>query len=1061
VQTCPSCGEENPDRFRICGMCGAQLVAAEAVTEEVRKIVTVVYSDLKGSTSLGERLDTEALRALLNDYFNTMRAVLERHGGTVEKYIGDAIMAVFGLPRLHEDDAVRAVRAAAEMQEELVALNARFEEFYGVRLENRTGVNTGEVVAGDVSVGHRLVTGDTVNTAARLEQNAPSMEVLLGESTYRLVKDAVVAEAVEPLDLKGKAERIPAYRLIAVKALEEGIARRMDAPMIGRDEELGVLLGALDAARETRSCRVVTVVAPAGTGKSRLLREFVDRSGAKVVRGRCLSYGEGLTFWPLAEIARDAAGISDDEGAAAMVKLVDLVGEGARDVAERIAGAIGLTVATYPLEETFWAVRRFLELLAGGEPLIVLVDDIHWAEPTFIHLLEDVAKAERGTPIVLACSARPELYDTHADWDDRIPGQRRLTLEPLSDEESGRVAANLLGVADLDEDVKKRIVHAAEGNPLFVEQMLDDGIIDRDAQGRWLVVRDVGTITVPPTIQALLSARLDRLGAMDRVVAERGAVIGQVFFRGAVEDLSPDEVRRHVGMSLESLTRRELIHPQESTFAGQETHRFAHVLIREAAYHGLLKRTRAELHARFIDWVERIAPERVLEFAELNGYHLEQAFFILQQLTPNDERVWQLGVRGSGYLSTAGRRALARGDIPAAANLLRRAAALLPPEHPERPRLRLDAAEALTEQGAFDEARAMLEAAIDEAHLLSDRVLEATARIQQLELLYTIDPEAVEPTIVSGIEEHLPELEMLEAHDGLARAWRLIMFVRQMGLQMGASELAARKTLEHARRAGNRLMMARAIPSLGYCALVGPTPVPEAIERCRGLLDEVRGDPKPEALLQAALSHLEGMRGNVEESRRLYRTSRATLEELGWTFLAAQTSFDSAPVEMLAGDLEAAETELRRDYATLERMGETNYISTTAAILAEVLLRRGNLPEAEEYTRISEELAAHDDVFSQFRWRSVRAKVLAARGQFAEAEALARGAVGLIERSDDLNSHAEALLDLGEVLRLAGQAAPAIDAGRDALQLFEAKGNVVDAARARRIVSELEASSVS
>ena len=1065
MQTCPSCGEENPDRFRICGMCGSPLGAVEVVAEEVRKIVTVVYSDLKGSTSLGERLDTETLRSMLNDYFNTMRTILERHGGTVEKYIGDAIMAVFGLPKLHEDDAVRAVRAAAEMQEELVRLNARFEEDYGVRIENRTGVNTGEVVAGDVSVGQRLVTGDTVNTAARLEQNAPTMEILLGETTYRLVRDAVDAEPVEPLELKGKAERIPAYRLISVHRHEEGVARRMDAPMIGRDEELGALMDTLARVTDTRVCELVTVVAPAGTGKSRLLHEFVSRSGVKAVRGRCLSYGEGLTFWPLAEIARDAANISDDEGGMALVKLVDLLGEEARDVAERIAGAIGLTSATYSIEETFWAVRRFLEILAEGEPLIVLIDDIHWAEPTFLELLEMLTAKEHLSPILLTCSARPELYETHPDWDDRIEGHVRIALDPLSDDESGEVAANLLGVTELDDEIRKRIVHASEGNPLFVEQMLsmllDDGVLARDDAGRWVLIRDGGAITVPPTIQALLSARLDRLGAMDRVVAERGAVIGQIFFRGAVEELSPDEVRRHVGESLESLTRRELIQPQESTFAGQETHRFMHILIREAAYHGLLKRTRGELHVRFIDWVERMAPERVLEFAELNGYHLEQAFFIFQQLTPNDDRVWQVGVRGATHLALAGRRALARGDIPAAGNLLRRASALLPPGHPERPRLRLDAAEAHTERGEFDEARGMLDAAIEEAHELGDRVLEATAQIQQLDLLYTIDPEAVEKTIVEGVEAHLPELELLEAHEGLSRAWRLIMSVREMGLQMGESEKAAMKTLEHARLAGNRLMISRAIPSLGYCALNGPTPVPEAISRCRELLDDVRDDRKPEALLNAAIAHLEAMRGHIEEARTLYRKSRALLEELGWTFLAAQTSFDSGPVEMLAGDLDTAEAELRRDYATLDRMGETNYISTTAALLSEVLYRKGDVEGAEEYTRVSEELASADDVTSQFRWRSVRAKVLASRGSVEEGVRLAREAIALIGGSDDVNSHGEALMDLVEVLRVAGRPADAAEAAREALRLFEAKGNTVSAAIARATLGELESLGVS
>jgi class 3 adenylate cyclase/tetratricopeptide (TPR) repeat protein len=1046
-------------------MCGAQL-GATVVAEEVRKTVTVVFSDLKGSTPLAERLDTETLRDVLNQYFNTMRAVLERHGGTVEKYIGDAIMAVFGLPRLHEDDALRAVRAAAEMQQELVRINAQFEEIYGVRLENRTGVNTGEVVAGDVSVGHRLVTGDTVNVAARLEQSAPTMEILLGETTYRLVKDAIEAEAVKPLQLKGKAEPMLAYRLISVRLHEEGVARRLDAPMVGRGEELSVLTDALARATTTRTCQVVTVVAPAGTGKSRLLHEFVARSSARALRGRCLSYGEGLTFWPLAQVAREAAGISyDDPSAEAQQKLSTVLGDAGAEVVDRIAGAIGLSPATYPVEETFWATRRFLELLSAGQPLLVLIDDIHWAERTFLDLIRSVATDLAGVPVVLACSARPELFDTHPDWNQPMENHAVLTLRPLSEDESAEVASNLLGTPDLDQEVRKKIVDTAEGNPLFVEQMLsmllDDGILERDDRGRWVLVREVGATTVPPTIHALLSARLDRLGPMDRVVAERGAVIGQVFFRGAVEELSPDEVRRHIDESLRSLTRRELVEPHESTFAGQEAYRFMHLLIREAAYHGLLKRTRAELHVRFIDWLERVAPDRVLEFEEIRGYHLEQAFFTLQQLAPNDEEVWQIGVRGAGYLSSAGRRALARGDIPAAANLLRRAAALLPPGHPERPRLRLDAADALTEQGGFADAEAMLHAAIEEAHELSDRVLEATAGIQELELRYTIDPERAAGEVGVRVEELLPELETLEAHDGLARAWRLIMFVREMGLQWRESEEAAQRTLEHARLAGNRLMVARAIPSLGYCALSGPTPVPEAIERCRALLEDVRGDRNPEALLEAALSHLEAMRGNVDGARALYRKSRAMLEELGWTFLAAQTSFDSGPVEMLAGDLEAAEAELRRDYDALERMGETNYISTIAALLAEVLYRKNDLEGADEFTRISEELAAHDDVTSQFRWRSVRGKILASRGSFDEGEKLAREAVELIGGSDDPNSQGEALIDLAEVLRFAGRPANAAEAARDALTLFEAKGNTVSAAMARATVGELESLGVS
>ena len=357
---------------------------------------------------------------------------------------------------------------------------------------------------------------------------------------------------------------------------------------------------------------MVTVVAPAGTGKSRLLQEFIAQSDARAVQGRCLSYGEGLTFWPLAEIARTAAGIGNDDPAAdALQKLSTLLGDAGSDVADRLAGAIGLSPATYPVEETFWAARRFLELMAAGKPLIVLIDDIHWAERTFLDLIRSVATTLTGVPVVLACSARPDLFDTHADWGEESERHHVLVLQPLSDDESVEVAEHLLGSADLDPAVKTKIVEAAEGNPLFVEQMLsmllDDGILERDDHDRWILIRDVGAITIPPTIQALLSARLDRLGPIDRVVVERAAVIGQVFFRGAVEDLSPDEVRRHAGESLRSLTHRELVQPHESSFAGQEAYRFMHILIREAAYHGLLKRTRADLHVRFIDWLERVA----------------------------------------------------------------------------------------------------------------------------------------------------------------------------------------------------------------------------------------------------------------------------------------------------------------------------------------------------------------------------------------------------------------------------------------------------------------------
>ncbi len=1058
MQLCPACGEENPDRFRLCGFCGAQLVP-ETVAQEVRKTVSIVFCDLKGSTSLGEALDTESLREVLNEYFNEMRGVLVRHGGSVEKYIGDAIMAVFGLPRLHEDDALRAVRAAVEMQQALVALNERLGSRWGVHLENRTGVNTGEVVAGDVSSGQRLVTGDTVNTAARLEQAAPTNEVLIGEPTYRLVRDAVEAEAVEPLELKGKAERVAAYRILSVR-LDEGVARRLDAPMVGREHELAVLTQALDRAIELRRAQVVTVLGPAGVGKSRLLRELLARADGTVrpLHGRCLPYGDGITFWPLAEVIRDAAAIDeDDPREVAVAKLATLAGNG--PVAERLGAAIGLNDAAFPVAELFAAARTLLEALAFERPLVVMVDDIHWAEGTFLDLLRYLADAAEA-PILLVCSSRKELLEEHPEWGEETDDVRAVTLEPLTEAESSLVLENLLG-SSLDQSVRSRITAAAEGNPLFVEQMLsmmiDDGVLrQQDGGGSWVATSDLGDVAIPPTISALLAARLDRLSPAERPALERGSVIGQVFFRAAVEELVPEGLAPTVEASLESLAGKDLVRPDATTrLAGHEAHRFVHILIRDAAYHGLLKRTRAELHERFVDWLERVAAERATEYEEIRGYHLEAAYVILVQLGPVDAHVRELGDRGSRYLASAGRRALARGDMPAAAALLQRATWLRSSDDPERPGLGLLAGDALIELGEFAAAETALSDATRLAAGLGDRRVEMRARLSHLRLRFTSDPEATEAIVLEEVERAIPLLEVLGDDEGLARAWRLLLQLNFTRGHYGAAEQAADRMIEHARRAGDPTLEARFLPSIGSCVLYGPTPVDTAEARCRELLAKARTDRRTEAILLCVLAHLTAMQGRFDEAREGYRTSRAMLEELGWRFHAALTSIDSGAIEMLAGDPLAAEAELRRDLEVLRAMGERDYLPTTAALLAEALYRQGRDDEAETLTIESESIAADQDVASQSAWRSVRGKVLARRGRLEEAETLAREAVRLIEGTDNTQDVGNALMDLSEVCQAAGKLEAARTALRDAEASFASKGNTVSADLARRRLAEL------
>ncbi|HET9120422.1 MAG TPA: adenylate/guanylate cyclase domain-containing protein, partial [Solirubrobacterales bacterium] len=505
MQRCPDCNEENPDRFRLCGYCGALL--SPVASEEVRKTVTVVFSDLKDSTSLGEKLDSESLREVLSVYFSAMRQVLERHGGTVEKYIGDAIMAVFGLPRLHEDDALRAVRAASDMRTALQELNLRLEATWGVSLETRTGVNTGEVVAGDPAMGQRLATGDTVNVAARLEQVAPHGEVLLGETTFRLVKDAVTAEQVEPLELKGKAKRVAAYRLIGV-GRSEAITRRMDRPVVGRDEELGRLLDAFDRALGGSHCEIVTVLGQAGIGKSRLIEEFVRQvdDRALVLKGRCLSYGEGITFWPIAEALRQAAGIlPDDQEDEARNKLWSLIGAEREDAAVRIGSLMGFGSGSYGKDELLWSVRAVLETIARRRPLVMIFDDIHWAEQNFLDLVEYVADSSGDVPLFILCAARHELLEEFPGFLAGRDGAGRIDLRELSRRDTARVLGNLVGDLQLPGSLEDRILSVADGNPLFAEQMIsmliDSGVI-REQGGGWEFAGGSEDVAVPPNVSS-------------------------------------------------------------------------------------------------------------------------------------------------------------------------------------------------------------------------------------------------------------------------------------------------------------------------------------------------------------------------------------------------------------------------------------------------------------------------------------------------------------------------------------------------------------------------------
>jgi len=1050
---CPGCGEDNPPKFRLCGYCGAALAGAPAAlpAHEVRKTVTIVFCDLKGSTVLGERLDAEALHEVKERYFNAMAEQITRHGGKIEKYIGDAIMAVFGLPRAHEDDALRAVRAAVGMQGALARVNAELLARHGVTLANRTGVNTGEVVANDdPGANQKLATGDAVNVAARLEQAAQEDQIYLGDATYRLVRDAVEVEAVEPLELKGKAQRVPAYRLVSARGLD-GNVRRSDTPIVGRDAELAAMTRVYREVVDGPAVRLVTVIGDAGVGKSRLVHEVVTRitAGAAVLRGRCLPYGDGITFWPLRGML-GAAGIADDDKPeTAQAKLMAFLGD--RAVVDRIAAAVGLSPASYPLHEVYWAARKVLEILAATAPVVALIDDIHWAESAFLDLLEHVLSTSTGASILLLATARHDLLEERPQWGEQA-GASRVVLCPLSDDAAAQVVANLLGATGLPQDVLKRIVDTAEGNPLYVELLLSM-LIDRGAlaevDGRWVRGQAAVDIDVPPTIHALLEARLDQLGRAERATVEPAAVIGLEFSQTALAEMAPAAVRPALGEHLSTLTRKQFVHLSMSVDASAR-YRFHHQLVRDTVYNGLLKRARAQLHIDFVRWADKVNADRdrALEFEEILGYHLEQAHRYLSELGPLDDQAVAIGQDATGRLSRAARRAFARGDTNAAASLFRRAVALVSVRHPDRLVLLPEFAEVLLEIGEFAQARAILDEAQIDAASAGNHRIEASAHLLRMRVgLNSAEPGITGEETLRLANEAIPLLEAEDAHRELARAWRLIGVVHGIAARYQQFTDAVSRSMTHARLAGDEQFIARNASGLASSALLGPTPVLEAIGICEQMIAHGLTDRQAESKILCTLAQLRAMNGEFDAARTLYRRGRGLLRELGQGLSAASTGIDVLLVELLAGDLASAEREVIPDYDFLVRAGETYIMSTIAALLSRVVRDQGRDEEALVYSRVAEAATAADDIDSLALWRSIRAPILARAGDFAQAQRLARSAVELSQQSEAPQLQADTLSELAAVLVLAGRRDEAREAADLAVKVYQAKGDVVSAAR--------------
>jgi class 3 adenylate cyclase len=1036
---CPACGAANPAGSRFCNACGHPLDDL-APAPEVRKVVTVVFCDVTGSTALGEQLDPEALRRVMSRYFEAMTHAIEAHEGTVEKFIGDAVMAVFGIPAVHEDDALRAVRAAADMRAALGSLNKELERDHGTALVCRIGVHTGEVVAGDATARQALVTGDAVNVAARLEQAASPGQILISEETHALVRDAVVSEPVEALDLKGKAEPVRAHLLVEVHPDARGHGRRFDTPFVGRERELARLRQAFETCVAERACTLFTVLAPPGTGKSRLVREFLAGLGedATVLRGRCLAYGDGITWFPLADVIRDALGNELDAPAKTIEARLAGDEHGPR-VAAVLGGLVGGAEVSAGSEEVAWATRRFLEALARDRPVVAVLDDIQWADAPALDLIDHVSDWSRGAPILLLCMARPELLETRPDWAGGKLRATNASLEPLTPDETVLLATSLAG-GGLDDPTRARIVGAAEGNPLFVEEIVA------------MLAEDGDPTAIPPTIQALLTARLDRLDEDDRAVLGRASVIGEVFYLDAVRTLSPEAERDGVDGRLRGLLRRELVRPEASDLPGVDAYRFHHALLRDAAYAMVPKETRAEWHEALAGWLGARPEPETDEFV---GYHLGRAATYRRELGLTDERTTALAEAAGARLSAAGRRAAERQDVVTARALFERALELRAPRTADAGWDLLAYAWALSDEDRTTEAGHALDLAREASAAADDRRLIAHVELSDSWIRTLASPTAGFAEQRAALDRWRPEMEARGDPRDLAVYWIVALQEPWVAFRWGEVREFATRALTFALETGERAWVRRASAFQGAAGFYGATPLETLLEE--GLERErlAEGSPLATAFVVNARGAILGMLGRDDEADHAFAQAAALAAEVG-----VETVALFAPRATLAEtrdrpDEALAMLEPRYESAGAE--GDIAHRSTLAGIIANLFVTLGRIDEARPRSEECRTLSDGTDVVNEVLWRTADARIAAVDGDADGARLLIREAIDLIEGTDARIDQAETWLRLAEIEARLGDRPAAREALERARERYRDKGVLIGVERAERRLAALDA----
>jgi class 3 adenylate cyclase/tetratricopeptide (TPR) repeat protein len=1072
MTVCPQCGQENPEIAKFCLACGAPLAAPPPSAEE-RKLVTVVFTDIVGSTAAAEQLDPEDVRARLAPYYTRLRAELERYGGTVEKFIGDAVVALFGAPIAHEDDPERAVRAALAICDAINDLNTADE---WLDLKVRVGVNTGEalvVLGARSSEGEGMASGDVMNTTARLQSAAPINGILVGEATYLATRETIDYSEAEPIAAKGKAEPVAVWEVRGVRERES--TRTPTTPLVGRDAELGQLLEAWDETLRERRPTLFGVVGTPGIGKSRLLTEFADRirEGGSVHWGRCLSYGEGITYWPVTELVKSAAGILQSDNRETLARKLDLFLERLptdntdelRTVAAALSNVIGIPMTprgTYAAAEIaqgelHWGIRRAAQLLALDNPIVLVFEDLHWAEPTLIELLEYIGTERTDAPLLVVWTARPEFVETQREFAGGL-GERRLELEVLPAEAGTQLLGELIGDSALAEtQLAEALIKNAGGNPLFLEEtvrmMQDQGMLQAS---RWHEAGELETLPVPTNLQGLISSRLDGLAHDHKQLAHDASVVGAVFWAGAVAHLGALDgmVVTDPQPGLQTLARQDFIRPNPtSSVVGEHEYAFKHILIRDVAYGQVPKGRRVVLHVRFSDWVT-IMPSASDEFVEIVAWHLEQACRLSREVARSP--IEPPFLAAAGALANAAGRAERREGLREAFRYYSRALDVLGEEYPERQlELELRRCDIRMMLGELKEASEELIEIVEAASTSEDAQVECEA----LMLLGDIDQRqgraaeaarrlSAAEAMADGVGDPRLEIKVAFVFSALRADFHgeYDQAVKDLRHAVAVAEKIEDQTLD----AEGHLRLAAILINRGDLA-----GAETELRNCLEIASDL-GSHRFEAEATSWLGLVQYYLGHVEEAERLCLQAHEWFERTGDTYFQVQNvaHHGLAAFALADGRPDEAEKWLRLTLPVALQIGGWVMMETYRQLI-EALVLQGRLDDARELVSFAARSLPEEDAYARACLLLAEASVSTASAEPTAAATAYAEALRVIEELNMPLELGEARHALARSLRAFGDVSGARTEFERARALFMRVGAVTPRKRIDLELAEL------